>query len=48
MVDFITDIENGHLILGKCTVLYNEKEKRVAGVAAQHLTDDAVYSSVEV
>lgn len=44
LVDSITDIENGHLVLGKCTVLYNEKEKRAAGVAAKHLTDDAVYS----
>lgn len=44
LVDTITDIDNGHLILGKCTVLYNEKEKRAAGVAAKHLTEDAVYS----
>lgn len=44
LVDSITDVENGHLILGKCTVLYNEKEKRAAGVAAKHLTEDAVYT----
>lgn len=44
LVDSITDIENGHLILGRCTVLYNEKEKRAAGVATHHLTEDAVYS----
>ncbi|MFA6533255.1 MAG: CinA family protein [Patescibacteria group bacterium] len=44
LVDAITDIEKGHLILGKCAVLYNEKEKRAAGVAAKHLTEDAVYS----
>ncbi len=44
LIDTITDIDNGHLVLGKSTELYNEKEKRTAGVAAHHLTDDAVYS----
>jgi nicotinamide-nucleotide amidase len=44
LVDAITDIEEGHLILGKCMVLYNEKEKHAAGVAAKYLTEDAVYS----
>lgn len=44
LVDAITDVENGGLVLGKCTVLYNEKEKGDAGVPADTRTEDAVYS----
>lgn len=46
LTDALTDIEGGNEVLGKCTVLYNEKEKFDAGVPEDALTQAAVYSEI--